>query len=58
MKATRLGFSSVADRRHRLFCRPNDPSPILYLLPTEADCRGFLVDDVEPLFEASPALDG
>jgi hypothetical protein len=22
--------------------------PILYLLPTEADCRGFIVDDVGP----------
>jgi len=26
--------------------------------PTEADCRDFLVSDVEPLFECSPALQG
>jgi hypothetical protein len=33
-----------------------DPVPILCLLPTDSDCRDFLVFDVDPLFEASPAL--
>ncbi len=34
----------------------NDPGPILALLPTEADCRDYVVSDVEPIFGASPAL--
>ena len=31
---------------------------ILYLLPTEADCRGFVVDDIEPMFDSTPILQG
>jgi hypothetical protein len=27
-----------------------EPSPILALLPTEADCRDYMVCDSEPLF--------
>ena len=54
-KATRLGFSSLLTSAIGYFATVR-PSPILYLLPTEADCRGFIVDDVEPLFDASPAL--
>lgn len=34
----------------------NDPAPILALLPTEADCRDYIVSDVEPIFEATPVL--
>lgn len=41
----------------------NEPSPILALLPTEADCReancrDYMVSDIEPVFAASPALRG
>ena len=36
----------------------NEPSPILALLPTEDDCRRYMVMDIEPIFEASPALVG
>lgn len=36
----------------------NQPSPILVVLPTEGDCRDYMVSDVEPLFAASPALQG
>lgn len=36
----------------------NEPSPILMLLPTEADCRDFTVSDLEPTFEATPVLRG
>ena len=33
-----------------------EPSPILVLMPTESDCRGLMVDDIEGLFAESPAL--
>ena len=36
----------------------NEPAPILCLLPTEADCRDYMVSDLEPTFQASPALRG
>ncbi len=57
MKATRLGFSSLLTSAIGFYC-VEQPSSVLYLLPTEADCRGFIVDDVEPLFDASPILQG
>ena len=56
-KPTRVGFTALltsAIAYHVV----RDPAPILCLLPTESDCRDFLVSDVEPLFEASPALEG
>ena len=34
----------------------NEPSPILCLLPAEADCRDYVVSDIEPVFAASPVL--
>lgn len=36
----------------------NDPSPIILLLPTDDDARGIMVDDIDPHFRASPALQG
>src|SRR3954454_11608717 len=36
----------------------NDPSPIILLVPTDEDARGIAVDEVEPIFEATPALHG
>jgi hypothetical protein len=33
-----------------------DPGPILAVLPVESDCRGWLVDDIEPTFATSPVL--
>lgn len=36
----------------------NEPAPVLFVLPTEDDCRQFVVSNVEPTFEASPALSG
>lgn len=32
----------------------NEPAPVLFVLPTEDDCRTFVVSNVEPTFEASP----
>ncbi|PHR23274.1 MAG: terminase [Hoeflea sp.] len=36
----------------------NEPAPVLFVLPTEDDCRNFVVSNVEPTFEASPCLAG
>src|SRR3712207_4679075 len=36
----------------------NDPSPTILLVPTDEDARGIAVDEVEPIFEATPALHG
>jgi phage terminase large subunit GpA-like protein len=42
LKAARLGFSSLLTSAFGYYVVER-PSPILYLLPTEADCRGFIV---------------
>ena len=34
----------------------NEPCPVLCLLPTEADARDYVVSDIEPIFQATPAL--
>nr|WP_247338714.1 phage terminase large subunit family protein [Bradyrhizobium sp. CW4] len=36
----------------------NERSPIMCLLPTDSDCRDYVVSDIEPIFAASPALKG
>jgi hypothetical protein len=36
----------------------NDPAPFLALLPTESDCRDYVVSEIEPLFAATPAVAG
>ena len=36
----------------------NEPAPVALVLPTEKDCRDFIVSDLEPIFEASPAVAG
>jgi len=35
-----------------------DPCAMILLLPTDDDCRGIAVDEIEPAFEQSPALSG
>ncbi len=57
VKPVRVGFTTLLTSALASFCY-NDPSPILSLLPTEADCRDYMVSDVEPIFDASPALRG
>ena len=37
---------------------PTSRAPILALLPTESDCRDYMVSDIEPIFAATPALRG
>jgi phage terminase large subunit GpA-like protein len=57
VKAARIGFSSLLTAAIGYWCA-KDPAPILVLLPTESDCKDYVVSDIEPLFEASPALHG
>jgi len=34
----------------------NDPTSVILLMPTDDDCTGIMVDDVDPLFNNSPSL--
>lgn len=57
LKSVRSGFTFIAAcavARHVL----DDPCPAIVLMPTESDARGIVVDDLEPLFDASPDLRG
>ena len=57
VKSVRLGFTTLLSgliAHHAA----NDPAQVLALLPTEADCRRYVVDDLEPLFAASPKVAG
>jgi phage terminase large subunit GpA-like protein len=56
-KAVRIGFSSLLTAAIGNFAI-NDPSPILLLLPTESDARDVMVSEIEPVFQATPALRG
>ena len=57
VKSARLGFTTLLTGALGNFVA-NDPSPILALLPTEADARDYVVSDIEPIFDASPVLRG
>lgn len=57
VKPVRVGFTTLLSSALASYVA-NDPAPILALLPTEADCRDYMVSDLEPIFAASPALDG
>jgi phage terminase large subunit GpA-like protein len=57
VKPVRVGFTTLLTSA-LAGSVANDPSPILALLPTEADCRDYMVSDIEPIFAASPALAG
>jgi phage terminase large subunit GpA-like protein len=57
IKSARVGYTALLTSliaNHVV----RDPAPILCLLPTQADCRDFMVSDIETLFENSPALAG
>lgn len=36
----------------------NDPCPIILLVPTDDDARGMAVDEIDPAFRETPALQG
>lgn len=55
VKSVRVGLSTLLTATVGSFAA-NEPSPILLLLPTEADCRDVMVSDIEPIFGATPAL--
>lgn len=57
VKSVRVGLSTLLTATVGSFAA-NEPSPILLLLPTEADCRDYTVSDLEPIFNATPALAG
>lgn len=57
VKPVRVGFTTMLTGALASYCA-NDPAPILALLPAEADCRDYMVSDVEPIFSASPSLAG
>jgi phage terminase large subunit GpA-like protein len=57
VKPVRVGFTTLLTGALASYVA-NEPSPILALLPTEADCRDYVVSDLEPIFEATPALKG
>ncbi|GJD41950.1 phage terminase large subunit family protein [Methylobacterium bullatum] len=57
VKPVRVGFSTILSGAVASYVA-NEPSPILVLLPTEADCRDYTVSDLEPIFEATPCLHG
>ncbi len=57
VKPVRLGLSTLITSAIASFVS-NEPCPILALLPTESDCRDYVVSDIEPIFDASPNLRG
>jgi phage terminase large subunit GpA-like protein len=57
VKPVRVGYTTLLTGAVASFVA-NDPAPILCLQPTEADCRDFVVSDVEPTFAATPAVAG
>ncbi|SIS71577.1 phage terminase large subunit family protein [Paracoccus saliphilus] len=57
VKPVRVGFTTLLTGALAGYVA-NDPAPILALLPTESDCRDYIVSDVEPIFSASPSLAG
>ena len=57
VKPVRVGFTTLLTGAIASFVA-NEPAPILCLLPTEADARDYMVSDVEPIFDSSPALHG
>jgi phage terminase large subunit GpA-like protein len=57
VKPVRVGFTTLLTGAIASFIA-NEPAPILVLLPTESDARDYIVSDIEPIFNASPALRG
>lgn len=57
IKPVRVGFTTLLTATLASYVA-NEPSPILVVLPTEADARDYMVSDIEPTFDASPALRG
>jgi len=57
LKGVRVGYSTLLTAAVASFVA-NEPSPILLLMPTESDARDVVVSDIEPTFDATPAIRG
>lgn len=57
VKPVRVGFTTLLSGTLASYIA-NEPSPILSLQPTQDDCRDYMTSDLEPIFEATPALAG
>jgi phage terminase large subunit GpA-like protein len=57
IKSARVGYTTLLTATVGNYVL-NEPAPILFVLPTEADCRDYVVSDMDPIFEASPDLRG
>jgi len=55
VKPVRVGFTTLLTGAIGSFVA-NEPCPVLALLPTESDCRDYVVSDIEPIFAATPVL--
>mgnify|MGYP005848171463 CR=1 FL=1 len=55
VKPVRVGFTTLLTAALAGYVA-NEPAPILFVLPAEADCRDFMVSDLEPIFAESPAV--
>jgi len=57
IKPTRIGYTKCLMAALGATAA-TDPCAMILLVPTDDDARGFAVDEVEPSFEATPALRG
>jgi phage terminase large subunit GpA-like protein len=57
VKPVRVGFTMLLTSTIASYVA-NEPSPILALMPTEDDCRDYVVSELEPIFAATPVLRG
>lgn len=55
LKSVRIGYSQMLVAAIGSYA-VNDPSSILVVLPADADCRQFMVGNIEPTFAESPVL--
>lgn len=56
-KSARVGYTTLLTGTIASYVA-NEPAPILLLLPTEDDCRDYVVSDMEPVFESTPVVKG
>jgi len=56
-KPVRVGYSTLLTGMILSYAI-NEPSPILMVLPTEDDCRDYVVSDLEPIADATKATKG
>ena len=57
LKPVRVGYSTLLTGSI-LNYTVNEPSPMLMVLPTEDDCRDYVVSDLEPISDATRATRG